>query len=252
MRSERETSPWVMLQSTRYHIYIGCIFKADPKRSSQTNTTSTTSRHLISRIGIYVRQKIGGSHMVREFRDALAPLALASTSGRVSSTPSRVLKRSSAKTTTTSTLSLSILSSRVTRHTSQSFECTQLQNKEVAMSDSNPSPIPTSSTSQSLPHQPTSNSPPTSASSLSSIDSQRSPSKLDSPSRPKMSSRKSSGTIIVPRDDPNIEIREGDETFDADDARAMSPRRTSEDLEKMGQDARRQLSQSVQPYNLGM
>ncbi len=47
------------------------------------------------------------------------------------------------------------------------------------------------------------------------------------------------------RDDPHIELHEGDETFDPDDARTMSPRRTSEDLEKMGQDARRQLSQSV-------
>lgn len=105
------------------------------------------------------------------------------------------------------------------------------------MSASNPAPLHTSSASRSHPHLP--------ASSFSSIGSERSPSKIDSPSRPKISSRKSSGTIIVPRDDPNIELQEGDETFDADDARAMSPRRTSEDLEKMGQDARRQLSQQA-------
>lgn len=61
--------------------------------------------------------------------------------------------------------------------------------------------------------------------------------------RPKMTSRKSSGTIIVPREHPRVELKEGDETFDADDARAMSPRRSSQDLEKMSQDARAQLSQ---------
>jgi len=58
-----------------------------------------------------------------------------------------------------------------------------------------------------------------------------------------MTSRKSSGTIIVPREHPRVELKEGDETFDADDARAMSPRRSSQDLEKMSQDARAQLSQ---------
>lgn len=56
-----------------------------------------------------------------------------------------------------------------------------------------------------------------------------------------MGSRKSSGTIIVPREHPRVELKAGDETFDADDARAMSPRRNSEDLEKMSQDARAQL-----------
>lgn len=63
--------------------------------------------------------------------------------------------------------------------------------------------------------------------------------------RPKIGTRKPSGTIIVPRDDPRIEIQPGDEAFDEDDARAMSPRRNSEDLEKMSQDARAQLSQYV-------
>jgi hypothetical protein len=60
--------------------------------------------------------------------------------------------------------------------------------------------------------------------------------------RPKMTSRKSSGTIIVPREHPRVELKEGDEVFDKDDARAMSPRRSSQDLEKMGQEAREQLN----------
>jgi hypothetical protein len=53
-----------------------------------------------------------------------------------------------------------------------------------------------------------------------------------------MTSRKSSGTIIVPREHPKVELGEEDETFDEDDARAMSPRRSSQDLEKMSRDAR--------------
>jgi hypothetical protein len=61
--------------------------------------------------------------------------------------------------------------------------------------------------------------------------------------RPKMTSRKSSGTIIVPREHPKVELGEDDEEFDEDDARAMSPRRSSQDLEKMSQDARAQLNE---------
>lgn len=61
--------------------------------------------------------------------------------------------------------------------------------------------------------------------------------------RPKIGTRKNSGTIIVPRDAPNVELKQGEEVFDEDDARAMSPRRTSKDLEKMSQEARAQLSQ---------
>lgn len=63
--------------------------------------------------------------------------------------------------------------------------------------------------------------------------------------RPKISTRKNSGTIIVSRDATKIELDREDEVFDEDDARAMSPRRNSEDLEKMSQEARAQLSQSV-------
>ncbi|RKF60477.1 hypothetical protein GcC1_165002 [Golovinomyces cichoracearum] len=62
-------------------------------------------------------------------------------------------------------------------------------------------------------------------------------------SRPRLTSRKSSGTIIVPREHPHVELREGEEVFDEDDARAMSPRRSSRDLEKMSKEARDQLQQ---------
>ncbi|KAF1943548.1 hypothetical protein EJ02DRAFT_130179 [Clathrospora elynae] len=57
--------------------------------------------------------------------------------------------------------------------------------------------------------------------------------------RPRLGSRKSSGTIIIPRDSPNVEMQE--EEYDDGDARTMSPRRSSEEIEKMGQDAREAL-----------
>ncbi|EPQ66058.1 BgtA-20192 [Blumeria graminis f. sp. tritici] len=66
---------------------------------------------------------------------------------------------------------------------------------------------------------------------------------ITTPSRPRLTSRKSSGTIIVPREHPHVELRMGDEVFDEDDARAMSPRRSTRDLEQMSADAREQLRQ---------
>jgi len=54
--------------------------------------------------------------------------------------------------------------------------------------------------------------------------------------RPKLHTRKSSGTIIVPRDDPNIEAHE--EHYDEGDARTMSPRRSSEEVERLEEGAR--------------
>jgi len=47
----------------------------------------------------------------------------------------------------------------------------------------------------------------------------------------------------VPREHPSVELQADEETFSEDDARAMSPRRNSADLEKMSQDARAQLSE---------
>lgn len=57
--------------------------------------------------------------------------------------------------------------------------------------------------------------------------------------RPRLGSRKSSGTIIIPRDSPNVELKE--EEYDDGDARTMSPRRSSEEIHKMGEDARQAL-----------
>ncbi|KAF2677566.1 hypothetical protein K458DRAFT_319492 [Lentithecium fluviatile CBS 122367] len=77
-----------------------------------------------------------------------------------------------------------------------------------------------------------------SSSSLSDPDHhpKEDPSKLQ---RPRLGSRKSSGTIIIPRDSPHVELKE--EEYDDNDARTMSPRRSSEEIEKMGQEARQAL-----------
>lgn len=58
--------------------------------------------------------------------------------------------------------------------------------------------------------------------------------------RPRVS-RKPSSSILVPRDHPEIEIEK--EEFPPDDARAMSPRRNSADLERLGKEARHTLQE---------
>ncbi|KAK4986695.1 hypothetical protein LTR50_005140 [Elasticomyces elasticus] len=65
-------------------------------------------------------------------------------------------------------------------------------------------------------------------------------------SRPKLGSRKSSGTMIVSRDccahntgtDAAAAGGPGEEVYDEDDVRAMSPRRSSADIERLGEGAR--------------
>ncbi|KAI8933587.1 hypothetical protein NX059_009317 [Plenodomus lindquistii] len=78
-------------------------------------------------------------------------------------------------------------------------------------------------------------------SSMSSVSEQDQAKSDPTLQRPRLGSRKSSGTIIIPRDSPNIEMKEEEEEYDDGDARTMSPRRSSEEIEKMGQDARQAL-----------
>jgi len=61
--------------------------------------------------------------------------------------------------------------------------------------------------------------------------------------RPKMPHRMSSSTIIVPRDTPNIQLT--DEEYGPGDARTMSPRRTSEEVDRLGESARQALIQQA-------
>jgi hypothetical protein len=56
------------------------------------------------------------------------------------------------------------------------------------------------------------------------------------PVRPRLPSRKSSGPLVVPRD--SSAVGPIDAHFGPDDVRAMSPRRTSEDIDRMGRAAR--------------
>jgi len=59
------------------------------------------------------------------------------------------------------------------------------------------------------------------------------------PIRPRLPSRKSSGTMIIPRD--AIDAGPVDLHAGPDDVRSMSPRRTSEDIESLGKAAREEL-----------
>lgn len=51
--------------------------------------------------------------------------------------------------------------------------------------------------------------------------------------------------MIIPRDSPRVEMAPGEEEYEPDDVRSMSPRRTSEVIEKLGEDARRNLIEYV-------
>ncbi|RCI08927.1 hypothetical protein L249_5114 [Ophiocordyceps polyrhachis-furcata BCC 54312] len=59
------------------------------------------------------------------------------------------------------------------------------------------------------------------------------------PTRPHLPSRKSSGPLAVPRNSSAVGPVESH--YGPDDVRAMSPRRTSEDIDKMGREARAEL-----------
>jgi len=99
------------------------------------------------------------------------------------------------------------------------------------------SPFPSAAPTESTTGHEHNMSSSSSNSSLS--DQDHSKGELAPTTRPRLGSRKSSGTIIIPRDSPNVELKE--EEYDDGDARTMSPRRSSEEIEKMGQEARQAL-----------
>ncbi|KAK2841673.1 hypothetical protein FQN49_006021 [Arthroderma sp. PD_2] len=113
-----------------------------------------------------------------------------------------------------------------------------------------PSPASDNSNSNtSNGHHPTANhdndnsqASPTSSSSSSSVSDTESDRKSRA-DRPRIASRKPSASILVPRDHPEIEIEK--EEFPPDDARAMSPRRNSADVEKLGTQARNTLQEQA-------
>jgi hypothetical protein len=73
------------------------------------------------------------------------------------------------------------------------------------------------------------------SSSASSVDHIHAP----VPTRPRLPSRKSSGTMIIHRD--SVDAGPVDLPLGPDDVRSMSPRRTSEDIETLGKAAREEL-----------
>ncbi|KAK0630293.1 hypothetical protein B0T17DRAFT_589867 [Bombardia bombarda] len=75
------------------------------------------------------------------------------------------------------------------------------------------------------------------SSSASSVDQ---PIYAPTPIRPGLPSRRSSGTMIVPRDSVSA-FGPVDMHIGPDDVRAMSPRRTSQDIENLGKEARMEL-----------
>jgi hypothetical protein len=90
-----------------------------------------------------------------------------------------------------------------------------------------------STTDQATPPNPAiAQSNPTLSVSTTSFDLERDRSTW--PETPKLTGLEPS--IIVPRDHPEIEIQE--EEFPSDDARTMSPRRNSADIERLGQELR--------------
>lgn len=62
--------------------------------------------------------------------------------------------------------------------------------------------------------------------------------------------RRKSGSMIVSRDSPHLEVQ--DEIYEDDDARAMSPRRSSKEVEKMGEDVRRDLQEQAKVLQAGL
>lgn len=62
--------------------------------------------------------------------------------------------------------------------------------------------------------------------------------------RPKLHTRKSSGTIIVPSH-TKVEVEEYDEEYDEGDARTMSPRRSSEEVDRLEEGARQAMIEYV-------
>lgn len=77
------------------------------------------------------------------------------------------------------------------------------------------------------------------SSSASSSDQNETVIRAPIPARPRLPSRKSSGPLVVPRDSSAVGPVES--SFGPDDVRAMSPRRTSEDINRMGKEAREEM-----------
>ncbi|KAL9533081.1 hypothetical protein SMMN14_03331 [Sphaerulina musiva] len=68
--------------------------------------------------------------------------------------------------------------------------------------------------------------------------------------RPKIGSRKSSGTMIVSRESATTVVVEPD--FDENDVRTMSPRRNSEEVDKLSEEARKDLIEQAKLLQMSL
>jgi hypothetical protein len=103
--------------------------------------------------------------------------------------------------------------------------------------------------------EPTMSTPPIALSPAASADSSAVASEDDGTedsariSRPKIGSRKSSGTMIVSRDSPTTVV---DTDLDEDDVRTMSPRRNSAEVDKLGEEARKDLIEQAKVLQMSL
>ncbi|KAL9083135.1 MAG: hypothetical protein Q9159_005953 [Coniocarpon cinnabarinum] len=108
------------------------------------------------------------------------------------------------------------------------------------------SPTSTSSSEASLPHHAQSSSHSQSGNSErsdSGVSVDRQSRRKHRLQRPPLGTRKSSGTIIIPREQSPVAQ---DERYDDNDARAMSPRRSQAEIHQMSEQARQALEEQSQ------
>lgn len=124
------------------------------------------------------------------------------------------------------------------------------------MATSTPTPTPTTipSINQPDPPNPIQTSPSsTEPTSEEDLSTQPHPHRL---SRPTLGSRKSSGTIIVSREElpahNTSAVFADSETYTDDDVRAMSPRRNTAEVDQLGEEARRELVQQALELQTGL
>lgn len=107
-----------------------------------------------------------------------------------------------------------------------------------------PTPTAPSGPSAGQPHSIERSDSSASSSGSDVVDSDDSVIHQPVPMRPRLPSRRSSGPLIVPRDSSDVGPVECN--FGPDDVRAMSPRRTSEDIDKIGKAAREEMKRHAQ------
>lgn len=98
----------------------------------------------------------------------------------------------------------------------------------------------------SIQHDDTSPLPSPDSSGQASEDDDARPSRL---SRPKMGSRKTSGTMIVSREASSMVV---DDDIEENDVRAMSPRRSSAEVDRLEEGARRDLVEQAKVLQMSL